>query len=116
MSEITYAERVAKTALQFERGLLTQKEYEAEVISMAHGEINRLKAWKVVLAWGKRNSTPYIAYRDSVTEVDVIVDDHITAYELVVLHRIQLGGRSYLLSCLSEDNEQVTIVVERRNT
>lgn len=110
---ITYPELVAKSYSQLQRGLITQSEYEFDVMDLCQKELNRFKPWKVTLAWNEA-AVGGVTYFESETYMTAHVDELISAHGMTVSRRVEMSNGSFVIIGLSEEAEGMTIVVEKQ--
>lgn len=112
----TYPELVAKIRSQWERGLITQAEYESEVIYLAQCEVNRLAPYRVTLTWNELGYMSSISHCDSLESLHKLIDDYIDGYKLSSIKRIDVTGGSYVEIYMVDGKAEstCTVVVDKR--
>lgn len=109
-----YADKVAKTLSQFERGLLTEKDYLSEVLFLAQAEVDSRKLYKVTLAWPEVGRMRVIAYCETEMALVTLIDDYVESYNLNAYYNIIHTGGGYTMVCVDGDTKPCTIVVDKQ--
>lgn len=110
----TYPELVAKARTQWDRGLITQAEYESEIMYLATAEVNRLKPYRVTFMWNETDPITVITHCESLEELVQLLDDYVVAYGLSLLKTVDISGGSYVKLFMSASENTCTITVDVR--